>query len=229
MDPAHAFRYRRLTMRRPNPVRFRAILAALFVLALPCSARAQAFLADVVGTGTLVAWLSGLEFHATIVGEIQLAGEAALDGEAVPFSAEGGFRGFGVHGIATLISEGWIGYAAAGSTDDGEPIEIRGLLYVKRKALVPLQAGDVLVGTQWAVLLFGGEERSYCGAFSGTAEGGLERAETPMTIQFGGTGTIRLEGEKATPDAHLPEAIPLDHPALPLEFLQYVVGLDLFG
>ena len=227
MDPTDAFRYRRLTMFRPNSVRFGAILAAFFVLALPCGACAQAFSADVVGTGTLVAWLSGLEFHATLAGGIQLAGEAALEGEAVPFTAEGGFRGFGVSGIATLISEGWVGYAAAGSTDDGEPIEIRGLLYMKRKSLVPLQAGDLFGGVQRAVIDFAGKAFSFLGEFSGTAEGGLEPAETPMTIQFGGTGTVRLEGEEVPPDERLPLAIPLDHPALPCEFLRYVAGLDL--
>ena len=101
-------RYRHLTMRRPNPVRFGAILAVLFVLALPCGTCARAFSADVAGTGTLVAWLSRLELHATIAGGIQLVGEAALDGEAVSFTAEGGFRGFGVSCITTPISEGWV-------------------------------------------------------------------------------------------------------------------------
>jgi hypothetical protein len=221
------FRYRRLTMLRPNSVRFGAILTAFFVLALPCGACAQAFSADAVGTGTLVAWLSGLEFHATIAGGIQLAGEVALDGEAVSFNAEGTLCGFGVRGITTLISEGWVGYTAAGQTVDREPIEIRGLLYVKRKSLVPLQAGDLFVGAQRAVIDFGGEAFPFLGAFSGTAEGSLEPAETPMTIQLGGTGTVRLEGEEASPDAQLPSAIPLDHPALPLEFLRYVAGLDL--
>lgn len=214
-------------MRRSTLIRCAALVAVALVGPFFQSACAQAFSSDVVGTGTLVAWLSGLEFHATIEGEIQLTGDAALDGDALSFTAEGGFRGFGIRGITTLVSEGWIGYAAAGKTDDGEPIEIRGLLYAWWKSLIPLQAGEVFVGTHCTVLLFKGETRSYCGEFSGTAAGDLEPAETPMTIQFGGTGTVLLEGEEGPPDARPPAAIPLDHPALPLEFLQYVAGLDL--
>ena len=181
------------------------------------------------GAGTLVAWLSELEFHATIEGAIQLTGDVALDREVVSFSAEGTLHGFGVRGITTLISEGWVGYTAAGGSADGDPIEIRGPLYVKRKSLIPLRAGDVLVGVQCSVLLFRNEVRLYCGEFSGTAEGGLEPAEAPMTIQLGGTGTVRLEGEEVPPDAWPPTAVPLDHPALPLDFIRYVTGLALFG
>ena len=214
-------------MRRPTFIRCGALVAVAVAAPFFQIACAQAFSADAVGTGTLVAWLSGLEFHATIAGGIQLTGEAALDGEAVPFTAEGDFRGFGVSGIATLVTEGWIGYTAAGKTADGEPIGIRGLLYVNRKSLIPLQAGDLFIGTQRAVIDFGGEAFSFFGAFSGTAEGSLEPAETPMTIQLGGTGTARLEGEEVPPAAWVPEAIPLDHPAFPVEFLRYVAGLDL--
>ncbi len=216
-------------MRRSTFIRCGALVAVTVAALFFQSACAQAFSADAVGTGTLVAWLSGLEFHATIAGGIQLTGETALDGKAISFTAEGDFRGFGVRGITTLISEGWVGYTAAGSTDDGEPIGIRGLLYVKRTSLIPLQAGDVFVGTQRTVIDFGGEAFSFFGSFSGTAEGGLELAETPMTIQLGGMGTVRLEGEETPSSAWLPAEIPLDRPALPPEFLQYVAGLDLFG
>lgn len=214
-------------MRRRTFIRCGVLVAVAVAASFFQGAYARAFTADVTGAGTLVAWLSGLEFHATIAGGIQLAGEAALDGKAVPFSAEGTLCGFGVRGITTLISEGWVGFAAVGRSANGEPIEIRGLLYARRKSLIPLQAGDLFVGTQRAVIEFGGEAFPFFGAFSGTVEGGLEPAETPMTIQLGGEGTVRLEGEEVPPDARPPSAIPLDHPALPLEFLRYVAGLDL--
>ena len=205
-------------------MRFGAISAVLsIVIAISWGASAQPFSADVVGTGTLVAWLSGLEFLASISGEIRIAGEATLGEESVSFSAEGDFCGFGVRGIVTLISEGWIGYAIAGCAADGEPIEIRGLLHVKWKNLVPLQAGDVFVGTQHVVVVFRGEVHSFCGEFSGTVEGGLEPAETPGTIQLGGTGMVQLAGNPGG----IPASIPLDHPALTPEFLQYVAELDL--
>ncbi len=214
-------------MRRRTFIRCGVLVAVAVAVPFFQGAYAQSFKADVTGPGTLVAWLSGLEILATISGEVHIEGEAALDGETVPFSAEGTLCGFGVRGITTLISEGWVGYAAAGRSADGEPIEIRGLLYARRKSLIPLQAGDVFVGTQRAVVELGGEAFPFFGAFSGTVEGGLEPAETPMTIQLGGEGTVRLEGEEVLPDARPPSAIPLDHPALPLEFFRYVAGLDL--
>ncbi len=146
-----------------------------------------------------------------------------LGGRSVGFSAEGSLFGLGVRGIVTLISEGWIGYVASGLAASDEPIEIRGLLYARRKSLIPLQAGDVFVGTQHAVIVFRGEAYSFCGEFSGTVEGALEPAETPGTIQLGGTGTVHLEAKPGG----LPAPIPLDHPALTPEFLQYVAELGL--
>lgn len=212
-------------MRHSLLLRSGTILTAVsLLLAFSCGTCAQPFSADVVGTGTLVAWLSGLELVASITGWIQLAGEAVLGGQSVGFSAEGTLRGFGVRGIVTLISEGWIGYVASGLAAGDEPIEIRGLLYARRKSLIPLQAGDVFVGAQHAMLLFRGAMHSYCGEFSGSAEGGLEPAEMPGTIQLRGTGTVHLEGEPGA----LPAAILLDHPALTPEFLQYVSELG-FG
>jgi hypothetical protein len=211
-------------MRRPDLIRSWAITAAVCIaVTFSCSACAGSLSADVVGTGTLVARLAGLELVASIAGWIRLTGEAVLGGRSVAFSAEGTLRGFGVRGIVTLISEGWIGYVASGRAAGDAPIEIRGLLYASRKSLVPLQAGDVFVGTQRAVIAFGGEAHSVCGEFSGTVEGGLEPAETPGTIQLSGTGTVHLEAKPGG----LSTFIPLDHPALTPEFLQYVAELAL--
>jgi hypothetical protein len=199
------------------------LIAVSLLLAFSCGTCAQAFSADVLGMGTLVAWLSGLELVASITGRIQLAGEALLGGRSVAFSAEGTLRGLGVRGVLTLISEGWIGYVASGFAASDEPIEIRGLLYARRKSLVPLKAGDVFVGAQHVVMVFRGEAHSFCGEFSGTVEGALEPAETPGTIQLGGTGTVHLDGDPGG----LPASILLDHPALTPEFLQYVDELGL--
>jgi hypothetical protein len=216
------FLYGRRTMSHRAPVPAAVILVVLCA-ALCWGADAPALSTDVVGTGMLVAWLSGLAFEASITAEIQLTGDVLLYGESVSFSIEGRACGFGVRGIVTLVSEGWVGYTAAGNTSEGEPIEIRGLLYVKRQSLVPLQANDIFVGVQHAVLLFRGKMHSFCGEFSGTVEGALEPSEMPGTIQLGGSATIQMEGDLGG----FPATIPLDHPALPPEFLQYVAELDL--
>jgi len=211
-------------MSRANRTRIGAI-AVIFFIVIPSvgAVRAQSFFADIVGTGKLVAWLSGLDFEASIEGEIWLTGQVVLGEEAIAFSTEGTARGFGVRGIVTLISEGWIGFSTEGRAADEEPIEIRGLVHARRKCLIPLQAGDVFVGVQYVVLVIRGESYSFCGEFSGTVEGALEPSETPGTIQLGGTAVIHLEGEPGG----FPASIPLDHPALPPEFLQYVTELEL--
>lgn len=211
-------------MSRSDVIRAWAItVATCIAVTLSGSPNAQTFSVDITGTGALVAWLSGAELLASITGEIQLAGEAVLGGRPVAFSAEGTIRGFGVRGLLTLISEGWIGYEAAGRTVDGDPIEVRGLLHARRKSLVPLQAGDVFVGAQCAVMVFNGETHTFGGEFSGSVEGGLEPPETPGTIQLGGAGTLGLHG--TSEDS--PASISLDHPALEPEFLHYVAELGL--
>ena len=211
-------------MGRPKRMRLAAIIVILCTVIPSLGVvHAQLFVANVVGTGKLVAWLSGLDFEASIEGEIRLTGQLALGDEVVDFSAEGTARGFGVRGITTLISEGWIGFATEGRSAGDEPIEIRGLVHARRKSLIPLQAGDVFIGVQHVVLVFRGETHSFCGGFSGAVEGALEPPETPGTIQLGGTAAIHLEGEPGG----FPESIPLDHPALPGDFLQYLTKLEL--
>jgi hypothetical protein len=198
-----------------------AILSGVFPSARALGA--ESLTADLSGTGTFAVWLSGLEFRARIAGELQLAGEVLLGDEAVPFAAEGTLRGLAVYGIVTSIGEGWVGYTATGSTSDGEAIEIRGLLHAMRKSLIPLQAGDVFVGTQFAVIDLRGEVRSFSGEFSGAVEGGLEPSETPGTIQLSGVGVFHLTGEIGG----FSPSIRLDHPALTPEFLHYLAELDL--
>jgi len=198
-----------------------ALAAALIIGLLGFSnAGVYALSANAVGTGTLVAWLSDVGLEAWIRGEIELAGTDVVGDETVSFSARGTFLGFGVRRFASFVSEGWIGYEASGDAADGQPIEIRGLLYARRESLVPLQSGAVLAGSHRGAIRFRDEEFPFCGAFSGTVEGGLEPAETWGTIQLGGTGTAHLGEGPSAP-------IPLDHPALPTEFIEYVARLDL--
>jgi hypothetical protein len=203
------------------------VAACSVVMVLSCGTCARVITADAEATGTLVARLSALDITATLTGELQWTGEAVLGAHPVGFSATGTFDGLGVRGILTTISEAWAGFAATGSTAGGEPVELRGLLYVKRKSVVPLQAGELFVGPHYTEFLVAGEAHSFCGEFSGTAAGALEPAEHPMTIQLGGTGSLHLLGEAMPPSGEFPVAIPLHHPALTHQFLQYVAALNL--
>ena len=206
-------------------VSHRFLFAAFLMLAVGWSAFAGTFSAGATGEGTLVAWLAGLDFEGDVDGTIRLEGEFAPDGgEPIPFFAEGTLRGFGVSGIVTAVTEGWIGYEAEGRADEGEPIEIRGLLHTSRISAVPLQADAAFIGTHWVRVLFDGVTHTASGEFSGSVQGTAEPAGRLGTIQFRGSGTIRFDGETG---AEAPP-IPLDHPALSEEFLCYLAELG-FG
>jgi hypothetical protein len=203
----------------------RAIL--FVVVGLSFGAYGQTLSADADATGTLVAWLSESEIAASVTGELQWAGDAVFGERALSFSAGGAFVGVGVWGILTLVSEAWAGFSATGTSADGEAIELRGLLYVKRRSIVPLRADEVFVGTYYTVLRVSGETRSFCGGFSGAVAGGLEPADQPATIQLSGTGSLRLVGDLVMPSGELDAMISLNHPAVTLEFLQYIDDLGL--
>jgi len=212
-------------MRRPRIARSRCVLVPLAVLLVSLGSWASTFSAGIVAEGTLVAWLSGPDLEATIDGILRLTGIVEVDGESLAFSSEGTFRGFGIRGIVAWTNEGWIGYETAGHTVDGEALEVCGLLYVRWMGLVALKAGTALPGAQRAVVVLRNGRPSFCGAFTGSVEGAFESPETPGTIQLGGAGVVRLSGSS---ECDQPQ-IPLDHPALPTAFLEYIGSLDLGG
>jgi hypothetical protein len=213
-------------MRTTRVIRLRSTVIALFTLAV-CSfgVCANTFSAEAVGAGTLVARFVGLEISATLAGEVDWTGEAVLNGRPVRFSARGTFNGFGIRGITTMITEGWVSCSLSGSADDGEAVEICGLLYVKRKSVVALAADEPIIGLQYTVLLVGDSAHAFYGDFTGTAQGQLEPADAAMTIQLGGAAIVHLTAEAESPVGELPASIPFDHPALSPEMLQHIDDL----
>jgi len=181
---------------------------------------------DATGLATLVAWFVGIELHATIAGEMQISGEISGDGAPVAFCAEGTLRGYGLQRIATLVTDGWIGYVAEGHTAQDEPIDVRGLLYVHLEGIRPLVSGELASERHVVRMSVGGETVVFFGEMTGTVQGALERPDCPGRLQLAGSGTVWLEGVQR-PDP-LPEPIPLDHPALPADFLLYLAELG-FG
>ncbi len=221
-----ALRYGQCKMGRSNRIQTVAVLVICSLALFFAQATiAQELTGEAVGMGTVAAWLSGLGFEATLSGDIQWIGDALLGGHVVSFSADGVFDGFARRDILTLTSEGWIAYEASGVAENGEPIEIRGLLHTCWQSLLALQAGEIIVGQHHAVIASKGETCLFSGEFSGTAEGALEPSDTPGVIRFCGTATVHFEGIARGETAS--GKIPLDHPSLPAEFLQYVAELDL--
>lgn len=203
------------------------VLVVVLSTAILCSviAWSQTISVDGEGMGTLVAVLSESGFTASLQGGVQWTGEAAAGETREWFSAEGNFRGIGVRSILSLLSEAWLAYSAEGSTADGTPAAIWGLLHFKRVALIPLQAGDLVVGTHYTLLDLGGETYAHTGEFLATATGEIVPSEAPLTLRLVGTASVHLSGGLVDLTDELLATVPLDHPALTPEFLQYVEGL----
>jgi hypothetical protein len=212
-------------MRTVQRIRVVLTVVAWVVLLCSCVAWSQTLSVDGEGVGTVIASLSEFGFTASLEGEVEWIGEAVLGERRVWFSAEGAFRGIGVRSILSLVSEAWLACSATGSTSDGAPAAIRSLLYLKRVALIPLQAGDLVVGVHYTLLTLGDEEQAFTGGFVGTATGTLKPADTPLTIQLDGTGSVHLTGEMVEPTDELLGTVPLNHPALTPDFLDYIIAL----
>ena len=212
-------------MKRIGWVRFQVFAGVIFlVLAVARCAIAENLSINLDVAGILDAQFHGLEISATIEGEIGLVGDIPHGESKVWFSADGSVNGVGFRDILTLINKGWILLSATGKAADGEPIDIRSLLYALRQSLIPLKAGDLLEGVHHTVIQIGESVAVCWGEFAGTLVGGLAPAETEGTIRLSGTGSFHLTG-KLVPEADsadYPETIPLDDPDLPAAFLQTI-------
>ena len=198
--------------------------AILLILVVAHCAMAENLSINLDVAGSLDAQFHGLEISATIAGEVSLVGDIPYERSTIWFSAAGTIDGMGFRSILTLINKGWILLSATGKTADGEPIDIRSMLYALRQSLIPLKAGDLFEGVHHTVIQIGESINVYWGEFAGTLAGGLALAETEGTIRLSGTGNFHLAGEWV-PEADAtdyPGTIPLDDPDLASAFLQTI-------
>ena len=205
----------------------KCLVAAVGVVIVPCllAATPETKLdCEVHAGGTITARLSGLDVLTSFEGPLELEGSIDCGESSMPFLAEGSFRWVGVWNILTLISEVWVAFDAAGQSSMSDDVEIRGLLYTTRKSLVPLPKGVLLSGVHYTDVWIEGARRRYTGTISGIVDGGFEPADLPMTVQLTGTGVFHLTGD-ASPTEECgtpPPEIPLNHPILSQDFLQYL-------
>ena len=100
---------------------------------------------------------------------------------------------------------------------------------MKRKSIVALAADEPIIGLLYTVLLVGESAHAFAGEFAGTAQGQLEPADTPMTIQLGGTAIVHLTADVEAPVGKLPASISIAHPALSSGMLQLIDELLSLG
>jgi len=191
------------------------------------TASAQSLEAQATASGVLVAHLHETEFTAILEGTIEWSGEAALGHQTTSFTTTGTFRGIGRRGLLTFVSEAWIGYSSQGETASGKPMELTGLLYLMRKTLLPLQAGETVTGWQIVVLRIGDETTWYEGVYSGSAAGTLVPPDMPGTLQLEGSGELWIRSAEVTPITQLAGSVPLGDGFLEPDFLGFLESLLL--
>jgi len=207
--------------------RIRVVVMVVAAIALThwCVAWSQTLSVDGGGEGIVLVGLSEFGLSASLEGPAQWAGEVAHDDEPTTFSAEGTFRGFGVHDLLTNVTEAWLVYSAIGETGLGTSIDIRGLLHVKSESLIPLKAGDRVVGIHYTLLDLGGEVLGFVGEFEAAAAGEVVPGDAPLSLRLIGSASVHLAAEAIELSDEIAASIPLDHPALPAGFLDYITAL----
>ena len=209
-------------MRTVQRIRVVLTVVASVTVMCSCAVWSQTLTVDGEGAGTVLVGLSEFGLSASLEGPAQWSGEVAREANTTCFSAEGSFRGFGVHNLLTSVTEAWLVYSAVGETAGGARAEIRGLLYLKSATLIPLRTGDLVAGAHHTRLDLEGEPFAYVGEFLAAAAGGIVQGEEPLSLQLIGSASVHLAGEEVELSDELLAAVPLDHPALTAEFLEYV-------
>ncbi|MBU0595483.1 hypothetical protein KJ567_02200 [Candidatus Bipolaricaulota bacterium] len=212
-------------MRTVQCIRVVLAVVACVILLCSCVARSKTLSVDGEGEGIVLVGLSEFGLSASLEGPAQWSGEVTRDENATWLSAEGTFRGFGVHNLLTSVTEAWLVYSAVGETAEGARTEIRGLLYLRNSTLIPLKTGDLVVGSHYALLDLGGETYAYVGEFLATAAGEITPGQEPLSLQLVGTASVHLSGRRVELTDELVATLPLNHPALMPEFLEYVEAL----
>ncbi len=164
--------------------------------------------AEGVAAGKTVLWFYGTEVTALIEGDFNVTGSLVIDGRIIPFTASGTAFGEGVGDSAALTLDVWLIMDAAGTTEDGAPISIRGgMAGSSENADFSGSALGSAVGPFFIVVTLGADSYRAQGTAEGSAAGEFVVPDDPYTMQMEGTGTYALVGEL------VPNALPQEEEA----------------
>lgn len=162
--------------------------------------------AEGVATGKTVLWFHGTEVTALIESDFHVNGSLVIDERTVPFTASGTAFGEGIGDSAALTLDVWLILEAVGTTEDGDPISIRGgMAGSSEDADLAAGALGTATGPFFLVVTLGTDSYRTEGTAEGSAAGAFVVPDDPLTMQMEGTGTYTLVGD-LVPDALPPEA-----------------------
>lgn len=180
-----------------------SIIAMLFGAAVLAQSGIDA---EGVATGKTVLWFRATEVTARIDSEFDVHGSLIIDGRTVPFTASGTASGEGIGDSAAMTFDVWLIMDAVGTTEDGDPITIRGGMAGSSED-VDLLGGALgsAIGPFLLVVTLGPDSYRAQGTAEGRAAGAFVVPEDPLTMQLEGTASYKLIGDLA-PDVLPSEA-----------------------
>lgn len=197
----------------------RLSIAGAIAVLLAVTALAQSGIdAEGVANGTTVLWFSGTKVTASIDSDFSVSGSLEIEGRTVAFTAFGTAFGAGAGDSAALTFDVWIVIEATGTTDDGEPLSLRGGMAGSGEDTdLSASAFGLASGPFFFLVTLGTDPYRAGGTAAGSAAGAFVVPDDPQTMQIEGTGTYTLigelvggeafaDGEDGQPDylAHLP-------------------------
>ena len=205
----------------------RTVFLIMLLAAVSWNLCAQdSFHADGMSAGQTVLWFYGSRVDTTFDGTLEMEGNLQLGSDQLVFTASGTGYGVGISDTATLAATLWLLFQTSGALDSGEPISLRGGIYVlgEEADLTTLSLG---AGTGTFFLIADLPEDTYwiSGTLVTTASGAFVPADDPVTMQIEGTAAFTFKGELLETSGELIEQLPWDTTSWPLETHEALLAL----
>ena len=172
-------------------------IRVVVAIAVLCCATAYADSMDAQGmaSGNAVLYFSGTNATGSFMSTFNLTGHLNLDDRVIAFSASGWARGAAGGDTATLDIDAQATFAAAGSTETGEPISIQGGLTLTGLTADEAGSSGSGIGVFIATIFLGDSIYRVQGDAEGSASGVFVLPEDPYSMELAGDGIFDLSGE----------------------------------
>jgi len=146
--------------------------------------------------GKTVLWFTGAQVTVQVESAFAVAGSLDLEGDRVAFTAAGTAWGEGAGDSATLQLDLWLLFDAAGETERGVPIRLRGGMAGSSRDTDPA-VGEIgsASGPFFLLVLHGTETYRALGTANGSASGAFVVPDDPLTMQMEGIASYTLRGD----------------------------------
>lgn len=211
----------------------RYVVASLLVVLLSAwAATAAEYRIDATGEadGKTVLWFNGAQVKVQVDSALVVTGSLDLAGDRVAFTAVGTAWGQGIGDSSTFRLDLWLLFDAAGETERGIPIRLRGGMAGSSRD-TDLAIGEIgsASGPFFFLVSHGTETYRVLGTANGRAAGAFVVPDDPLTMQMEGVASYTLSGDLIR-QADLPDPVsdlefPWDSASWPPELLDELFDL----